>query len=52
MKLIYTEVNDVNRMKTLLAEHPEWHWMDWTNEWEKTRDEDYHAIALSLMLEE
>lgn len=51
MKLVYTELNDLERMKRLLREHPDWHWMDWENAWERNRDEDYWAVAMSLMME-
>lgn len=52
MRLICTELNDLGRIKQLMKEHPDWHWMDWESAWEKNRDEDYHAIAISKMLEE
>lgn len=50
MKLLYTELNNVDRMNQLLKEHPGWTWMEWSDAWEQNRDEDYHMIAISLMM--
>lgn len=52
MKLMYTELNNIERMKHLISEHPNWNWMDWEEAWQENRDEDYHMIAMTLMMEE
>lgn len=48
--MICTENNDKERMARLMREHPDWNWMKWEQEWQRTHDEDYWAIAMSMML--
>jgi len=50
--MMHTDLNDLDRMRRLVDEHPDWSWMKWESEWQRTGDEDMFAIAISKMMEE